>query len=60
MKASESIPAWKATTCAQRVDECRAMLYLHGFLTDSESERVNARIEKWAAKDGVIRKPVQS
>ena len=59
MKANEKIPAWEETICAERVDECRMMLHIHGFLSESENDRVNARIEKWAAKDGVRRVPAQ-
>jgi len=56
MKATDTIPKWPAEIAAERVDQCRAMLHIHGFLTESESNRVNARIEKWAAKDGVKRR----
>lgn len=60
MKANAKIPAWDAEIAAERVDQCRSMLYMHGFLTDSENDRVNERIEKWAEKDGVRRAPRHS
>lgn len=30
----------------ERLQQCRSMLYLHGFLTDAERDRVNARLAK--------------
>ena len=59
MKATDKSPVWKSQLAAKRVDQCRAMLHIHGFLSDSEDARVNARIEKWAAKDGVHRRPLR-
>ena len=47
---SSPIIAWQATTALTRFHACRVMLGLHGFLSDAESERVNARIEKWRQK----------
>lgn len=55
MKANDTIPKWEEMIAAERVDQCRMMLHIHGFLSEAENERVNARIEKWAAKDGVRR-----
>lgn len=55
MKATNKIPAWRSTSAADRVDQCRSMLHIHGFMTEAENDRVNARIEKWAAKEGVRR-----
>lgn len=55
MKATDKSPAWEEQIAAERVDQCRMMLHVHGFLSDSEDARVNKRIEKWAAKDGVRR-----
>lgn len=38
---------WKCKTLSERMQNCRAMLALHGFLTDAESERVCERIFEW-------------
>lgn len=32
----------------ERVDACRAMLYIHRFLTDAENAKVRKRIAKWS------------
>lgn len=34
---------WTGETFAERIHNCRAMLRLHGFLTDAESGRVKQR-----------------
>ncbi len=57
MKPKDTIPEWPKTNAAARVDACRTMLALHGFLSDTENERVAKRIDKWAAKGGVFREP---
>lgn len=57
MKATDKSPVWESTIAAERVDQCRTMLHIHGFLSDSEDARVDARITKWAKKDGVTRRP---
>lgn len=55
MKPKDRSPEWEPTIAAERVDMCRALLHIHGFLSDAEDRRVNARIEKWAAAEGVYR-----
>jgi hypothetical protein len=57
IKANETFPEWAPEIAAERIDMCRAVLHIHGFLSDSEDARVNKRIEKWAEKDGVRRHP---
>lgn len=37
----------------ERLQQCRSMLYLHGFLTDAERDRVNARLAKETQKHTV-------
>ena len=55
LTATEKMPAWGSETVAQRLDHCRAMLNIHGFLSEAENDRVSARIERWAANHGVKR-----
>jgi hypothetical protein len=38
---------WHCETNLDRINNCRVMLLLHGFLSDDESERVKTRILKW-------------
>lgn len=40
-------PAWKRELWAERVSSARALLVIHGFLTEAEGEKVRDRIEKW-------------
>lgn len=41
---------WKDETLLERVARCRAMLFIHGFMTDAESRKVNDRINKWVKR----------
>lgn len=42
------VPAWKAETIIGRLQSCRAMLALHGVLSEAENARVLKRIAKEA------------
>ena len=46
---------WNHETIYERVDDCRFMLKVHGFLSESESDRVIKRIDKWLAMHGMRR-----
>lgn len=43
---NKDVPPWPSTNMLERLQQCRSMLYLHGFLTDAERDRVNARLAK--------------
>lgn len=44
------IPAWKRETLAARLEHSRILLLIHGYLRDSESERIKQRIHRdWEA-----------
>jgi hypothetical protein len=46
IKLNAEAPAWPVTNMLERLQQCRSMLYLHGFLSDAERDRVNARLHK--------------
>lgn len=46
MKKHDLVPAWPKQAFLVRLGSCRAMLYLHGFLTDAENDKVHARLLK--------------
>ena len=35
---------WKQRTLAQRFEDCRILLHIHGYLRDSESNRIKAKL----------------
>jgi len=37
----------------EQLEDARTDLYVHGFLTDTESKKVQKRIQNWAKKQGV-------
>jgi hypothetical protein len=41
---------WDERTNSERVFNAMAYLYLNGFLTDSEKEKIRKRINAWVAK----------
>lgn len=45
-KWNDTIGEWEAERVRDRILKCRAMLYLHGFLTEAENERIRARIRR--------------
>lgn len=47
----KKVPAWPATSLAERLIHCRVMLYQHGVLTASEKDRADQRIDKLIAKE---------
>jgi len=38
--------AWKAESFHDRLERCRAMLAIHGYLPDSQSNRIRERIQR--------------
>lgn len=46
IKLNADVPSWPSTNMLERLQQCRSMLYLHGFLTDAEKERINSRLKK--------------
>lgn len=49
LKPDEPANDWTQQTAAQRFNTCRVMLYIHGFISDAEKARIDARIDKWLA-----------
>lgn len=50
MKPNDKLKALKRDDALGRVLTCQAMLYFHGFLTESENSRIKDRIRKWVTK----------
>lgn len=48
MKPSDVTNPWGKETVGDRLTKCRAMLYIHGFLTDAENAAARARLDAWA------------
>lgn len=53
MKPDSKMKPLKADNGLGRIEHCRVMLLIHGFLTQSESNKVKARVIKWCAKHGI-------
>lgn len=47
----KKVPAWPATSLAERLIHCRVMLYQHGIITDAEKDRADRRIDKLIEKE---------
>jgi hypothetical protein len=39
------IPEWPATITVQRLEDCRMLLSLHGYLRESESTRIKRKLQ---------------
>lgn len=50
-KHLKPVKDWTGHTLYQRLQECRLMLYLHGFLTLTENVRVSTRLRKYDARE---------
>ena len=50
MKPGDKLRAIQADVAVERVEYCRAMLHMHGFLTEGENRRVKGRIRVWQNK----------
>lgn len=42
---------WPVVTIGERIQACKSMLSIHGFLTDAEAERVQKRIDDWKRQE---------
>jgi hypothetical protein len=47
-KLSQQASVWTPETMLQRFVRCRAMLHVHGYLSQAESDKVQRRIVKAA------------
>lgn len=47
---------WKSCRVVDRIDDCRLMLKMHEFITESESDKIIARMDKWVRMHGLKRK----
>ena len=54
MKPSDKLMAWKREAALDRIEGCRVMLNLHGFVSDAENEKIKQRIRKWVKKNGKV------
>ena len=53
MKPTEETCSIEWKNCLNRVEENRSFLHIHGFISDSENEKVRKRVLKWCEKNGV-------
>jgi hypothetical protein len=51
MKPYDLLRPWKAEAAIDRVEGCRILLHIHGFLTDAENQKVAKRVAKWHTKE---------
>ena len=43
---------WRQSTLAQRLEDCRILLHIHGYLRDGESDRIKAKLAReWAQQE---------
>lgn len=45
-KFKHSVMDWKGHDFCERIRMCVSMLYIHGYMTDGEKEKIQKRIEK--------------
>ena len=57
MKPTDKLSILKSSNALDRIEYCRSLLGIHGFITESEEEKIRARILKWCDKNKV---PVKS
>lgn len=55
LKPNEKPRVWREKSVFERVEDCRFMLRVHGFLSEAESDKVTKRIDKWLAMHGMRR-----
>lgn len=53
-KLSQRSGVWKSETLLERFMRCRAMLRIHGFLSDAESDKVHRRLVKAAKAEAML------
>lgn len=50
LRPEDPVRPWRCDDAEERVSSCRAMLYLHGFITDAQNEQIKRRIKRWLAE----------
>ncbi len=48
MKPTDKLRSWKSESAYDRMQCCRSVLWVHGFLTDVENRKIQNRLKKWA------------
>lgn len=51
MKPLDKLSAWVKSDALTRIEMCRVMLGLHGFLTRAEEQKVEKRIKAWIERN---------
>lgn len=54
MKPSDKLKSWNKSDAYDRIESCRVMLHLHGFISEAENKSVKDRIYKWMKKHDFI------
>lgn len=52
IKPEQKLVAWKQEQAIDRLSRCKAMLYIHQFITEAENRKIQERMMKWAVKHG--------
>lgn len=47
LKPKDKAGVWENTSTGERINNCIAMLYIHGFMTAGEKNKVRDRFSKW-------------
>ena len=55
LKPTDDIKAWDTCKVHERIDDCRFLLKVHGFLSEAESDRVLKRMDRWLRLHGYRR-----
>lgn len=55
LPTARPITIYKAANLAEQLDQARALLNIHGFLSDAEERAIARRIKRWWAAPGVKR-----
>lgn len=48
LKPRERVQAWPSSSAGERINNCIAMLFLHGFISEGEKNKARDRFAKWA------------
>jgi len=57
-KLTTSMPEQEAEMFINRIEYCLSMLWLHGFMSDGEHDKIRVRIKKELDRQGLVRRPI--
>lgn len=61
MRPDSKPPDWSHADAAERLQMCKAALFINGFLTEAENARVQQRLIRWVESyvDGGVKRKKQ-